>query len=397
MTSVCYLNEVGLACALGADRAHVAERVFGADSGVLTTTAFSDDALPLGVVTAPLPSLADRRAGLRSRNNQLALLALEGLRDAVASAVARYGAARVGVVVGSSTSGIGESEVAMHALVHAGAFPEHYALEQQELGAVATFLATEIGARGPVFTHSSACASGAKAMASAARLLRLGLADAVVTGGVDSLCRFTVAGFRALGLVSTQRCNPLSGRRDGINIGEAAALFLMTREPAPVSLAGWGESADAHHFSSPDPSGQGAERAITQALAKAGLTPAHVDYVNLHATGTAANDAMESAVVHRLFGDRVAVSGTKPLTGHTLGAAGALEAAICWLAMQPQNEAGQLPPHLWDGAADAALPTLRLVEPGDRLGRPPTVTLSTSFAFGGANAALVFRAEPTAC
>ena len=156
-------------------------------------------------------------------------------------------------------------------------------------------------------------------MAAAARLLRIGAADAVVTGGVDSLCAFTLAGFDSLNLLSERRCNPLSANRDGINIGEAAAFFLMTREPATVSLRGWGESSDGHHFSAPDPSGKGARMAIEQALARAAISAADIAYVNLHGTATSAlNDAMESAVVHALFEDRVPVSSTKPMTGHTL-------------------------------------------------------------------------------
>jgi len=389
-----YLNEVGVVCAVGASRADVAQRVFAADSGVLPSAVFSPGReLPVGLVTTALPSLASHPVAVRSRNNQLALAAANQLRPAIEAAIARYGASRVAVVVGTSTSGIGESETAIREYVAAGALPQTFALAQQELGSVAAFLSLEFGTRGPAYVHSSACASGAKAMASAARLLGMGLADAVITGGVDSLCAFTVAGFSSLNLVSATRCNPFSANRDGINIGEAAALFLMTREPATVRLLGWGESSDGHHFSAPDPSGRGATLAIEAALARADRTAGDVEYVNLHATGSKANDEMEGAVVHTIFGDDCAVSGTKPLTGHTLGAAGAIEAAICWLTMQDDNGDGLLPPHLWDGAADANIPALHQVAPGERLGHPPRTTLSTSFAFGGANAALVFGRE----
>jgi 3-oxoacyl-[acyl-carrier-protein] synthase-1 len=212
----------------------------------------------------------------------------------------------------------------------------------------------------------------------------------VITGGIDSLCAFTVAGFLSLESVSATQCNPLSANRNGINIGEGAALFLMSREPAAVSLRGWGESSDAHHMSAPDPSGKGASIAINRALARAGITPAQIDYINLHGTATVQNDAMESRAVHALFGNATATSSTKPFTGHALGAAGAIEAALCWLAMQDDNPEGILPPHLWDGVADPALPGLHTVEVGARLGRPVRWSLSNSFAFGGANAALVF-------
>jgi 3-oxoacyl-[acyl-carrier-protein] synthase-1 len=227
-------------------------------------------------------------------------------------------------------------------------------------------------------------------MASAARLLNMGICDAVVCGGVDSLCAFTVAGFTALESVSEARCNPLSANRNGINIGEGAALFLMTREPAAVSLRGWGESSDAHHMSAPEPSGKGASIAIEKALARAGIEASQIDYINLHGTATPQNDAMESRAVHALFGDAVPVSSTKAFTGHALGAAGAIEAALCWLAMQDENPEGLLPPHLWDGVGDPALPQLNVVTPGTRLGRPLDWALSNSFAFGGANAVVVF-------
>jgi 3-oxoacyl-[acyl-carrier-protein] synthase-1 len=241
--------------------------------------------------------------------------------------------------------------------------------------------------------HSSACSSSGKALASAARLIRMGLCDAVVTGGVDTLCEFTVAGFAALESVSTAVCNPMSIHRNGINIGEGAALFLMTAEApaigAGVALLGWGESSDGHHMSAPDPTGRGARLAIEQALDRAGIDAAQVDYINLHGTATKQNDAMESGVIAALFGLAVPVSSTKPFTGHTLGAAAAVEAALCWLVMQDDNAEGRLPPHLWDGAADPALPALNLVAQGGALGRPARHVLSTSFAFGGSNAALL--------
>jgi 3-oxoacyl-[acyl-carrier-protein] synthase-1 len=221
----------------------------------------------------------------------------------------------------------------------------------------------------------------------------MNLCDAVITGGIDTLCAFTVAGFAALESVSAKRCNPLSRNRDGINIGEGAAIFLMTREPATVSLRGWGESSDGYHVSAPDPAGVGARRAMEQALSRAGVAASQIEYVNLHGTATVQNDAMEARLVHALFGDEVAVSSTKPFTGHALGAAGAIEAGLCWLSMQDDNPSGKLPPHLWDGEYDPALPMLNLTEPGDSVGHHLRWTLSNSFAFGGANATLVLGRE----
>jgi 3-oxoacyl-[acyl-carrier-protein] synthase-1 len=346
-------------------------------------------ALPLGCVSAALPDAAGLPLAERSRNNQLALAALAQIRPAVDAAIARYGAHRIGIVIGTSTSGVAETESALRAHHETGVLPAGFHYAQQEMASPATMLARELGVSGPAYVHSAACASGAKALASAARMINMGLVDAVVTGGVDTLCAFTVAGFSALESVSAARCNPLSANRNGINIGEGAALFLMTQEPAAVALCGWGEASDGHHMSAPDPAGSGARIAIGEALARAGVTASQIDYINLHGTATIQNDAMESRVVADLFGAGVAVSSTKGLTGHALGAAAALEAAFCWLAMQDDNPEGRLPAHLWDGQPDPALPLLNVAAPGARLGRPLDWALSNSFAFGGSNAAVV--------
>ncbi|WP_028104970.1 beta-ketoacyl-ACP synthase [Pseudoduganella violaceinigra] len=386
-----YLNDCGIVCAMGDGKQAVRAALLRGASGVQPTEACSPGrVLPLGLAAgAVLPSVAHLPLAQRSRNNQFALAALAQIRPAVDAAIARYGAHRVGVVIGTSTSGVGEAEAALAARAASGALPAGFHYGQQEMGAPALLLAQELGISGPALVHSSACSSGAKALASAARLIAMGACDAVVAGGVDTLCAFTVAGFSALESVSAVRCNPLSANRNGINIGEGAGLFLMSRQAAAVALCGWGESSDGHHMSAPDPEGGGARLAIGQALQRAGITPQQVDYINLHGTATQQNDAMEARVVASLFGAGVPVSSTKPFTGHALGAAAALEAALCWLLMQDDNPEGYLPPHLWDGAADPALPPLQVAAPGARLGRPLRYALSNSFAFGGSNAALL--------
>ncbi|WP_288381043.1 beta-ketoacyl-ACP synthase [uncultured Massilia sp.] len=387
-----YLNECALVCALGSDLPAIRRRLLvECDTGLETSDACSPGRmLPLGRVSAALPALDHLPLPLRSRNNALALAALAQIRPALDAAVARYGAHRVAIVIGTSTSGVGEAESAIAAHAGTGALPDGFHYGQQEMGSSAELLARELNVSGPAYVHSSACSSSAKALASAARLIRMGLVDAVLTGGVDSLCAFTVAGFSALESVSDARCHPLGEGRKGINIGEGAALFLMSREPAAVSLCGWGESSDGHHISAPDPEGGGARIAMTEALKRAGIEAGDVDYINLHGTATQQNDAMESRAVEALFGLDVPVSSTKPFTGHTLGAAGAIEAAFCWLAMQDDNPDGLLPPHLWNGARDPGLPALKVAEQGARLGRPVRYALSNSFAFGGSNASLVF-------
>lgn len=386
-----YLNQCGIVCALGATHSAVKSRLLDhAMTGLALSDAYTPGRqIPLGQVDAALPGMEAWPVAQRSRNNQMTLLALAQIRPAVDAAIARFGSDRVGIVIGTSTSGIADTENAIRQFVLDGTFPADFHYAQQELGSPASMLSTELGIGGPAYVHSSACSSSAKAMASAARLINMGLCDAVVTGGVDTLCAFTVAGFTALESVSAQACNPLSANRNGINIGEGGALFLMSREPATVALCGWGESSDGHHMSAPDPAGGGALIAINQALQRAGVSPDQIDYINMHGTATRQNDAMESKVIHQLFGSDVAVSSTKAFTGHTLGAAAAIEAAFCWLAMQDDNDEGMLPPHLWDGEQDTTLPTLNVIWPGSRLGHPIRFALSNSFAFGGSNACLI--------
>ena len=392
-----YLNNLGMLSPLGNSLAETKRSLLElAQSGVAPTDVFSPGrSLPLGRVNDAWlwPAGEELPPPDRSRNNRIALAALSQIQGEAKNAIARFGSARVAVVIGTSTSGIAEGEIAVREHVASGTLPAGFHYGQQELGSPAAVLARAIGATGPAYVHSSACASSAKALASAARLISMGICDAALAGGVDSLCAFTVAGFSALESVSAARCNPLSRNRDGINIGEGAALFLMSREPATVSLRGWGESSDGHHISAPDPAGVGARLAVERALSRADIGAAQVDYVNLHGTATVQNDAMETRIVHALFGDTVPVSSTKPFTGHALGAAGAIEAGFCWLAMQDENPTGKLPPHLWDGMCDPVLPVLNIAEPGASLGHPLRWALSNSFAFGGSDATLVFGRE----
>lgn len=390
MSGEVYLNEMGVICALGNGQAEVRAALLGEHvCGVAEYTGLLPGrSLHLGRVQTELADISQLPLEQRSRNNALLLTALAQIRPPVDAALERFGASRIAVVLGTSTSGIGESEQAIAWHRQHGELPENFHVAQQELGSPALMLAGLLGLTGPAIVVSTACSSSAKALASAARLLRAGACDAVLCGGMDALCAFTVAGFSSLESVSAARCNPMSVNRCGINIGEGGALFLMTREPGAVRLAGWGESADAYHISAPDPSGAGARLAMEQALERAELRPEQIDYINLHGTATPQNDAMESKAVNSLFGANTPCSSTKPLTGHTLGGAGALEAALCWLTLN-DNPQGKLPPHWWDGAADPALPPIRLVAPGTPPSRPPCYVLSNSFAFGGSNTALL--------
>jgi 3-oxoacyl-[acyl-carrier-protein] synthase-1 len=323
------------------------------------------------------------------RNNRLLLAALAQIAPHVEAARERYGADRIGVVLGTSTSGIGAAEAAFAHRTQTGTIPAGFDYRQMEIGAPAPFAAAVLGIDGPAFTVSTACTSSAKAFASARRLLQLQLCDAVVAGGVDSLCELTVQGFASLESTSATRTNPMSVNRCGINVGEGAAVFLMSRDEGPVALVGCGESSDAHHISAPDPQGAGGELALRAALDDAGLAPSAIGYVNLHATATRKNDEMESHLMARVFADGVAASGTKPYTGHQLGAAGATELGFAWLTLAREHMA--LPRHCWDGQADPALPRLDLVESERYLprGAGTRYVMSNSFAFGGSNCSLI--------
>lgn len=326
-----------------------------------------------------------------SRNNRLLAALFGEIGEEIEAARQRYGAHRIAIILGTSTSGIAEGESALAHRLEEGVWPETYRYRLQELGNLTAFASKTLGITGPAYVVATACSSSAKAFASARRLIRQGLADAALVGGADTLCGLTLAGFGALEALSPTPCNPFSLHRGGITIGEGGAVFLMTPEPAEIALRGIGETSDAHHLSAPDPEGAGALAAMQEALADAALPPEAIGYVNLHGTATPLNDSMESKAVQALFGSALACSSTKAMTGHTLGAAGAIEAALCWLTLSARwNPQRRLPPHLWDGEADPALPPLAFASVTDRLARP--AVLSNSFAFGGSNCSLVLSA-----
>ena len=390
-----YLDALGLVCALGQGRTAVAEALAAGRSAGMQAQAgwIKDQRVTVGAVLGELPPVPAELADQDTRNNRLLLAAALQIEETLRAAREHFGAGRIGVVLGTSTSGIQESSQGIAGLVNQGALPPEYSYLHQELCAPAEFLARWLQLQGPCYAISTACTSSARALHSARRLLRAGVCDAVICGGVDSLSHLTLNGFHALEALSPAHCNPFSANRQGINIGEGAAVFLMTREPfqrttRPIGLLGAGASSDAHHISAPDPAGRGALAGMQAALRDAGLDAAQIDYVNLHGTATRHNDAMESLAVQQLFPAGVPCSSSKPLSGHTLGAAGALEAAFCWLSLDSQD--GGLPPHLWDGETDPALAALPFVTAGQRLPADrPRRLMSNSFAFGGSNASLI--------
>lgn len=339
-----------------------------------------------GVEDVVLPShLAD----VDCRNNRLAWLALQqdGIADGVAALRERHGADRVAIVIGTSTSSIGASEEA-YTRLDDGAFPAD--LRKPLLHtphSLGDFLQRATGLRGPCITVATACSSSAKVFAQAARLIQAGLVDAALVGGVDTLCGSVLFGFNALGLVSTNPCLPFDARRDGLSLGEAGGYALLERiapgEQPALLLCGYGESSDAHHMSTPHPEGLGARLAMADAIARAGITPADVGYLNLHGTATPANDTIEAMAVKGLFGDTLHASSTKGWTGHTLGAAGIVESVFALIAL----EQGLLPGILGSAERDPACgPQVQF----DNAEREIRYAMNNSFGFGGNNASLVF-------
>ncbi len=325
------------------------------------------------------------------RNNRLTLLGLEsdGFAERVRLAAERYGRDRVGVFLGTSTAGILQTELAYRRRdPDSGALPADFNYRcTHNSFSLAEFTRDYFGLEGIAMAISTACSSSAKVFAAAARQLALGSIDAAIVGGVDSLCLTTLYGFSSLELTSAAPCRPYDPARNGISIGEGAAFALLERPagilPGAVLLLGAGESSDAYHMSSPHPEGLGARLAMSAALRSAGLAAADIDYINLHGTSTPANDAAEGKAIAALFGERVPCSSTKGATGHTLGAAGAVEAVICALAMSECL----LPGSPGTAALDPAIPIQYVLE-----SRPAAVrhTLSNSFGFGGSNCSLVF-------
>ncbi|MDR2506379.1 MAG: beta-ketoacyl-ACP synthase [Candidatus Accumulibacter sp.] len=383
-----YLRALGMCNVLGNTLADITQRLFAGDRPRLPLEegwSLTGKAR-VGRVCGELPRIPSRLSGYSCRAARLLLLAFQEIAHEVESVILRFGNERIGVVLGTSTSSISEGESAMKTLRAKGRFPDDYAYVQQEFGMPAVFLASCLGISGPAYCVSTACSSSAKAFISARGLLRQGVCDAVIVGGVDALSQLAINGFSALELTTEETGNPMSKNRKGINIGEGATLFLMTKEGSDIQLFGAGESSDAHHISAPHPEGKGAEAAMRAALADAKLRASDVDYLNMHATGTLKNDEMESFAVNRVFPDGVAVSGTKSLTGHLLGTAGATEIGFCWLALKD----GRLPVHVWDGERDPKLPPLKFVETGERFRRNSSrICMSSSFAFGGNNVCLL--------
>lgn len=387
-----YLNHYAIASSAGIGL-HATTRALVEMRSGLAKCAFETANLDTYVGQIADSALEPVRADLDAfdcRNNRIAQLCArqDGFEQAVIAARDRYGAARIGVFVGTSTSGILETELAYRRRDAQGALPPDFRYAQtHNTYSVAWFVQSYFGLSGPSMAVSTACSSSAKAFANAARMMAAGLCDAAVVGGVDSLCLTTLYGFGSLGLLAATGCRPFDSERDGISIGEGAGMVLLERQPRngthdAIALLGTGESSDAYHMSTPHPEGLGARMAMEQALASADFPPEAVDYINLHGTGTRSNDATEDKAVCTVFGRNTPCSSTKGWTGHSLGACGAIDAIICALAV----EQGFMPGSVNTRALD---PTMGLHYLLENQRAPLDIALSNSFGFGGTNCSLL--------
>ena len=380
-------------CAAGSGRDAFARALQSRASG-LRENDFADWPLPCwigrvaGVEDAPLPAAW---AAWESRNHRLAWMALneDGFRERALAAIERHGATRVALILGTSTSSIGETERTYRELGDDGRFdPSQRASRVHETHALGAFVQQALGLEGLCLTIATACSSSAKVFASAQRLIHAGLVDAAIVGGADTLCGSVLYGFNALELVSCEPCRPFDAARSGLSLGEAAGFALLENiqvDKSAPRLLGYGESADAHHMSAPHPQGLGAEQAMREALARAGIAAGEVDYINLHGTASRQNDEVEAMLVARLFPANTHASSTKGWTGHTLGAAGIVEAVVALLALERGFAPGTLNARNLDPACG---PQIRI----DNAQCAVRVALSNSFGFGGNNCCLAFAA-----
>ncbi|MBP5438405.1 MAG: 3-oxoacyl-ACP synthase [Treponema sp.] len=394
-----YFSAPGVFCSAGKNIGELWAGVCSADnSGIKKTRTLSGkEFFAARVQDDSLPKV---KARLDMKIIKLEAAALLQIEDFIFEAKEKYGSDRIAVCVGSCDNG-SELSIAGHkAFFEQGNFPLSYSLENQCADYVATFVSESYGLKGASLAFTTACASSAAAISKAAELIRSGLADAVVAGGVDIASDTVLLGFDSLESISLQKTNPFSKNRNGITLGDGAAFFLLSRDNllksrVPVILSGSGQSSDAYHITSPDPEGNGAADAMQKALDDAALKAEDIDYLNLHGTGTRLNDSMEAKAVEKVFANhKLLCSSTKSETGHTLGAAGALEAAVCWALIQESAKGSdKVPLQAWDGERDSELPDLNFAGKDSSVKFRVRNCMSNSFAFGGSNTVLILSAE----
>lgn len=381
------ISGFALCNALGITNEEVRRALREGRSGLGVSPISGPVATEVGAVPAALEPLAGALAPWDTRSARIAAHLLRELDGPLARTRARWRAERIAVILGTSTAGADVTEAAYRNFLEVGALPDGYDLwRHHTYGAILHTVKVLSGARGPAWVHSTACTSSAKPLASAQRLIGAGAIDAAIVGGIDTLCAMTIRGFHALGALDHARCRPFAADRGGINIGEGGAFLLLERDAEPLAFVeAVGETSDAYHISAPHPEGTGAALAMQQALNAAGVTADQVDHVNAHGTGTRLNDASESKAIAAIFGREVPVTSTKGYTGHTLGAAGATEAAIAIFSLIEN----WIPPSL---GADPIDPTIEINVVHALQHTRVRRVMSNSFAFGGNNVSVLLRA-----
>ena len=383
-----YLSHPALVCCAGNNGNELYESCLSGSRSGFVMREFGEKKYPVGQIKGNLPvdGITDSAASYagNTRIIQIINAALLQLESAVQKAIEKYGKEKIGVCLGSCDNGSEASYIAHNVFFQTGEFPRDYSLHYQSASFAAQYVARKWNLGGPVMTIATACASGATAIMRGAEMIRSGICGAVIAGGADIVSETVFAGFNALEAVADNLTNPFSKNRKGINLGEGAAFFLLdSGKISDVQLLGAGESSDAYHMTAPGTDGAGPARAMKAALAEAGIKSGSVGYVNLHGTGTELNDKAESLALKAVFEKEPPASSTKPITGHTLGAAGALEAAVCWMAL---NERRGLPVHCWDGVIDEEA---RFCPAGPEHDGSPSICMTNSFAFGGCNVSLI--------
>jgi 3-oxoacyl-[acyl-carrier-protein] synthase-1 len=384
------ITAYSLCTALGTTTKAAITRLSQQQSGLKPRPLGSLGEVACGVIAETLDPVP-RSLGTDTRQHRIAWAGVRQIGDAIERCCARWTPARVGIVIGTSTGGIEATEQTYAHAVRHGSFPAEFDLRRHHaMQATVELVRAAARSRGPAYVVSTACSSSAKAIASAQRLLDGDAVDAVIVGGVDSLCELTLRGFASLEVISMAPCRPFSSERCGINLGEGAGFLVLERRgEALVELVSVGESNDAHHMSAPHPTGLGARLAMERALRSGGVAPEGVRYVNAHATGTILNDLAEAQAIRSVFGSSMTVVGTKAYTGHTLGAAGAIEAVVSVVSI----EQGWIPASLGSDPVDLQLSVTPVVR---RTHGESDYVLSNSFAFGGSNAAVLLGAR-TSC
>lgn len=382
-----YINVLTSVSSLGTNELTIVDSLSHTDRCYLT---YRDDLLNehkgsyFGQIKAKLPRL-DEYPEHKSRNSAVLAFLADSIKDSINELKQKYSKDRIAIILGTSTSGLDETENELKKFMQTGVPSRDFYYKSQEFGDPSMFLADYLDIDGPAYTISTACSSSARALICGKRMLESGLVDAVIAGGADTLCKVPINGFNSMGVLSHERCLPFNKNRAGINIGEGGGLMILSKEKASLELLGVGESSDAYHVSSPEPSGAGAISAMKMALDDASLTTDDIGYVNLHGTATKLNDAMESKAMASLFKGKVPCSSTKYMTGHTLGAAGIVEAAIlCYLLKHDLDLPVQDFSH---DEIDDTLDECGLVK--EKMKAKKKVMMSNSFAFGGNNASII--------